>query len=71
MERGRWAMGFELKAISYKRADIPLTTRFTEPLYEQLCALKKHTGVPLNSIVLQACEYALKDLPAEIKTSHK
>ena len=64
-------MGFELKAISYKRADIPLTTRFTEPLYEQHCALKKHTGVPRNSIGVQACENDLKDLPAEIKTSHK
>lgn len=64
-------MGFELKAISYKRADVALTTRFTEPLYKQLCALKKHTGVPLNSIVLQACEYALKDLPEEIKMPYK
>ena len=65
--QGEYLVSFNPKAISYKRADIPLTIRFTEPLYEQLCALRKQTESSLNSIILQACEYALQDLPADLK----
>ena len=58
-------MACTIRAIGYKGADIGLTTRFPAALYDRLCALKKRTGVSLNSLLLQAVEYALDDLPEE------
>ncbi|MBC2872471.1 hypothetical protein H7271_12850 [Bittarella massiliensis] len=58
-------MAFTIRAIGYKGADIGLTTRFPTTPYDRLCALKKRTGVSLHSLLLQAVEYALDNLPEE------
>ena len=62
---------FEIKPISYKKANSPTTIRFTEELFSELKEVAANAGVSFNSLVLQACEYALKDLPEESKTPHE
>lgn len=62
---------FEIKPISYKKANNPTTIRFTDELFIELKDVAANAGVSFNSLVLQACEYALKNLPEELKTPQK
>ena len=42
-----------------KKANIPRTIRFTEPLFEKLNETAAQNNVSFNSLVLQCCKYAL------------
>ena len=51
--------------ISYKRADITITVRLTEAIYGKLLQTKAEVGTSLNSLILQCCEWALKEARPE------
>lgn len=42
-----------------KKANVPRTIRFTEPLFEQLSQIASDNDVSFNLLVLQCCQYAL------------
>lgn len=50
---------------SLSRPNIPRTIRFTEELFDALLELSENKGVSFNSLVLQCCNYALKNYKNE------
>ena len=44
---------------SLGKANIPLTIRFTDPIYESLTKLAARNDISVNQLVLQCCQYAL------------
>lgn len=43
------------------RPNIPRTIRFTEELFDDLLELSEKEEISFNSLVLQCCNYALKN----------
>lgn len=48
-----------------KNANIPRTIRFTEKLFEALQEVATKHEVSFNSLILQCCQYALKESAEE------
>ena len=46
---------------SLRKANMPVTIRFTEELHEQLHKLAAQYDVSFNLVVLQCCRYALNN----------
>ncbi len=42
-----------------KKANVPRTIRFTEPLFEELNRTAAENNISFNHLVLQCCRYAL------------
>ena len=54
-----------------KKANIPRTIRFTEPLFEQLKNFSNKTNISFNSLVLQCCKYAMDHYEDESSNNKK
>jgi len=50
---------------SLKKANKPITIRFTEELYEELGTLAAQYDISFNLLVLQCCKYALDNMVEE------
>ena len=46
----------------FKSANISLTVRFTEPIFEKLNQIAAENDISFNLLVLQCCKYALDNL---------
>lgn len=46
----------------FKGANISRTIRFTEDLFEELNQLAQDNNISFNYLVLQCCDYALKNM---------
>lgn len=46
----------------FKNTNVPRTIRFTDDLFEKLNKISSEKGVSFNLLVLQCCEYALKNM---------
>ena len=49
------------------RPNIPRTIRFTEELFDSLLELSMKEKISFNSLVLQCCNYALKNYKTDEK----
>jgi len=58
-------MEFEIR--KYRNSNIARTIRFTPELFDTLNQIAADQDVAFNSLVLQCCEFALKNLTAEQK----
>ncbi len=56
------------KVKKYKNANTARTVRFTENLFETLNKISVKQDVSFNSLVLQCCEFALRNMEPEQKT---
>ncbi len=52
---------------SLSRPNIPRTIRFTEELFDSLLELSTKEKISFNSLVLQCCNYALKNYKRDDK----
>jgi len=48
-----------------RRANMPVTIRFTDELHEELHRVAAQNGVSFNLLVLQCCKYALDNMKEE------
>ena len=48
-----------------RRATMPVTIRFTDELHEKLHRLATQNDISFNLLVLQCCQYALKNMTEE------
>lgn len=55
----------------YKNTNVARTIRFTPELFDTLNQVAADQDVPLNSLVLQCCEFALDNLTAKQKPKRK
>ena len=57
---------FEIQKGMY-RANIARTVRFPEALFEYLSQLAQDKNISFNSLVIQCCNYAVRDMKKEEK----
>jgi len=48
-----------------KRANMPVTIRFTDELHEELHKVAYENDISFNLLVLQCCKYALENMKKE------
>ena len=53
---------FEIQPRLKKNTHVPSTIRFTEGLWEELHKVATKNNVSFNYLVLQCCDYALKNM---------